>query len=1091
MKKNFILLLGLAALVLIPNAKNDVTNFSESNNISEELENNTYLSDSVGAQNRFDAAIKYDFDAHSELGLENIEKVNAGGFESGFFGQTLNGVNNSTNGTVGHYDYCYCEDEINHPNQTAVGAPYISPFLGDQEYNEPCSYDRQISGDLFKDMNDTIVDEDYYRFVLYGDADVSISTIVLGSNVAFQILKLECSETSTNPATKNLEHLYTHEKYLYGYTGDSYFKKRVNSTLSSGVYFIKAFGRGYGNDHDSTFYLINLSVIYKNTYSRSIAVERYCYNAEGIAWISDFNPFGLNAIDVLDIAFADQQKAIKYKVYNNHVIGRGAMEEYISSVCTQNEKGVTIASLFVYGNMRKQVKDLFEPLYNYICSSKKIKDKEKNEILGEIETLTEIKKWVSLAALGAKVLGLDVFSTILEKTGEVLDRLIEGDKEKLSELKDDIIRLLEFEAPLQRVLGRLTTNSHNASDDVVRIDINYTITYNKKSKTMVVKPFIYTPEEDYSVDDYIAAFNPSGYSLGQMLRFESKDDIERVLQHKTEARYYVLTNTGGCEEITLEPSNPGDSLNVGEYRWYYFDAPENGFYNFYSKTILEDDDNLDLYGELFNEIVPGRSTKGRLMCDDNSGSNNDFSLIYEMSEGDRIYIRARGANWTTYGQRFNVFVKKYQIEGFFKDFKNNETFYSICDRIEDYDGEPMEYHFRFATSGNKIFQTFGPEEVYMELYDQDDNCVAFDDGSGWRGNSLINYNVEQYKFYTLLVYGWCDYGEVMTTITAIGGADKSSTSYNDFEQVNINESFNETYSTEANTARILKINVNLTGKYKINAKSKYNSPMNILISSPSGSGYYEKCINAYDFDSEMTFYKEQDYFIILGAGSNKNELINLVIEKVDGSTLIGGYYEKVCTAYINNPTCMYYKFWSSGCQTFSLYGTTDASLELYDSNGNLLGSGSYDKKTCSYPSFTCNVNKDQTYVIKVNNLGKDGFVTAKLVICPQYYANRIYGESTEVSYCFTDQSNGWDFIFEPAYTGYYYVDTFLGDSSDHCSMKISDMNTIELATYSEGYYGKIDMIKWFVRGRKYHAMVDGTPMQDRMEIKFSYIGGTY
>ena len=79
--------------------------------------------------------------------------------------------------------------------------------------------------------------------------------------------------------------------------------------------------------------------------------------------------------------------------------------------------------------------------------------------------------------------------------------------------------------------------------------------------------------------------------------------------------------------------------------WYRFIAPYRGVFSF------ETTGTLDSYGELFSQIVYGKSNLHQLEngYDDDSGEDYNFKIEYALEAGQNVYLRVRGANWSALG----------------------------------------------------------------------------------------------------------------------------------------------------------------------------------------------------------------------------------------------------------------------------------------------------------------------------------------------------------------------------------------------------------------------------------------------------------
>lgn len=106
--------------------------------------------------------------------------------------------------------------------------------------------------------------------------------------------------------------------------------------------------------------------------------------------------------------------------------------------------------------------------------------------------------------------------------------------------------------------------------------------------------------------------------------------------------YKALLGVNTYTVITCEFSIV-EELGDGEYHWYKFESPENGWYKFYSQYTQS---YLDVKGELFYVIVPAGSTQDRIDFsddlyepDDGNDPDRNFELFLEMDKGDTVYIR--------------------------------------------------------------------------------------------------------------------------------------------------------------------------------------------------------------------------------------------------------------------------------------------------------------------------------------------------------------------------------------------------------------------------------------------------------------------
>ena len=131
-------------------------------------------------------------------------------------------------------------------------------------------------------------------------------------------------------------------------------------------------------------------------------------------------------------------------------------------------------------------------------------------------------------------------------------------------------------------------------------------------------------------------------------------------------------------------------------------------------------------------------------------------------------------------------------------------------------GQSMEYYFKFANAGTKIFQTFGSLDTYMNLYDDHGNQLKFDDDKGASSNAYIMYNVAANREYKLVVrfYSSSVSGNIKTTITPIVDG-YSYNKYEDIQTWNVSPSSSLALrcTRETNTSTVFLVKPTSSGTY--------------------------------------------------------------------------------------------------------------------------------------------------------------------------------------------------------------------------------------------------------------------------------------
>ena len=81
-------------------------------------------------------------------------------------------------------------------------------------------------------------------------------------------------------------------------------------------------------------------------------------------------------------------------------------------------------------------------------------------------------------------------------------------------------------------------------------------------------------------------------------------------------------------------------------------------------------------------------------------------------------------------------------------------------------GEYHDFKILSVTAGNRIIQTFGTKDTYIQLYDNDGNLLASNNDSGYSTNGLISYNLSARTYYRIRVtfYSASNSGNVKLSI---------------------------------------------------------------------------------------------------------------------------------------------------------------------------------------------------------------------------------------------------------------------------------------------------------------------------------------
>ncbi len=181
---------------------------------------------------------------------------------------------------------------------------------------------------------------------------------------------------------------------------------------------------------------------------------------------------------------------------------------------------------------------------------------------------------------------------------------------------------------------------------------------------------------------------------------------------------FIPDKTGQNSRITIEITLTDVEANKGVCQFYYV------------KTD----------GTHRNIIVP------------QSGPNtNKYIISSNLYGGDILWCGVIISNISTQDP-FGYYIQ-YHVERGTEQTLSLASNLRYYEKVEDIDkGEYIDYHVTFATGGNKLIQTFGTKNTYMELYDGTTNALlASNDNDGVGLNAFISYSFTANKQYRIRV----------------------------------------------------------------------------------------------------------------------------------------------------------------------------------------------------------------------------------------------------------------------------------------------------------------------------------------------------
>lgn len=170
-----------------------------------------------------------------------------------------------------------------------------------------------------------------------------------------------------------------------------------------------------------------------------------------------------------------------------------------------------------------------------------------------------------------------------------------------------------------------------------------------------------------------------------------------------------------------------------------------------------------------------------------------------------IYVAVKGENTVSptvgsYISEFMSFVNPavlYLQKSANPDTVNNGRYYESIFTLRK--GEVARFSVKFNYAGKRMIQTFGTLDTYIEIYDDSNTKVAYNDDDGYNFNAFINYQFEDSKMYYINVR-FCSNSTSGKVKLAITAGDYGN-SFNSLEKVEIDTGYQNVYESYLSKGR--------------------------------------------------------------------------------------------------------------------------------------------------------------------------------------------------------------------------------------------------------------------------------------------------
>lgn len=492
------------------------------------------------------------------------------------------------------------------------------------------------------------VDEDYYRLDLFGDAYLTL-TLDVPNSVNYDmelfyhkdLLDSNYDKDYIVPIDESMNEGIGITETICIEESNTNNSNDSNTFLTAGTYYIRI------SSHQELYasgeeYTLTYEIDYLNESNEKIDSLRFNKGAKAAIWKSDFDPYG----------FVTYKFSGDLSRTNSKNPFHDIMEDYSS------ENGIVNSVLYIWDTeWRNELADYLDEIleiYNAVNN--------KNQI---IRITVDIVEYGSgFVGIVLKIVGAVSYNPIVSGTGEIISEIGSMGAKFAHMLLPEV-----WETSLQEAIEYfeslsfiLRCNENIDSTEVIAIKCKYTY----EDSVISFYPSLIDNETFVYDSNDINCFNLESHTYGKIYPLTSDTDWNEFMSKGTlEEKNDINT----CPPINLELNEIKEgNLIPGKYYWYKFIAPSTGTYNFYSSSVI------DTYGELFSSVDPARKTDHRLAngYNDDSGEGSNFSISYQLTENQVVYLRVRGYNWAGSGT-FAVTVDKVHIHSYTYSYEQDSS----------------------------------------------------------------------------------------------------------------------------------------------------------------------------------------------------------------------------------------------------------------------------------------------------------------------------------------------------------------------------------------------------------------------------------
>ena len=593
------------------------------------------------------------------------------------------------------------------------------------EYTPPHGNGLNMYGDVYEnnDNPDTatrLVPDDYYQLKSYHtsfDATLNVETLI--GDYDYYYLPILTESNVSISILENYNQFYSYNFFIYSYEYNEYGlpfgkatrtdtsiqeeknpsqrNKYFSGTLKPGTYIVMLSNEGSFNSDIILNYHFDLNVTKSNRYytNQSVSNLRYAKGLNGAVWMSDYVPVytGKSINPTLDLKY--------YKKSDGEISDKDYALDDLLSISNGNR--IHLTTYYLWDG---DILDVIGQTAGTISNAMKEQFK-KDEILStELKTDFDIaNKLIKISGKVINIAGkftpfsgeIEVATTIFTKVSKIsLDYFLEAllPKHNLKEYM--------YYAYLQKLNG-LCQGREQMFGQVVKIPFYYKLKSNENWAPNYVEHSIdFSPSLDelldeptnITCDDLIEADNlESCFCRGRIYGIKLNGSNQPIVDFADSFGYKKIIP----HELSTRQASAVNNLAYKEFSWYYYTAPKDGKYSFFT---FRDSENpiIDTTINVSTNIDYGYNSED-IICSVIGGyydqHKNETGTYYQtnMLEGETLYFRINGVDYSEI--KNSIFQVK---ENFVEDMPHTHNF------SESYSWESLTQHRSYCSCGEFVLE---------------------------------------------------------------------------------------------------------------------------------------------------------------------------------------------------------------------------------------------------------------------------------------------------------------------------------------------------------------------------------------------------